>query len=666
MAPRLAVLAIAGAMFLVPTSASAAVFCVADPGCSGTAAATLNDAITAANANAEADTIELGSGTFTGPFAPIPIDVTLVGSGPDATTLTVPDGDAQTILTVGAGAAVSDLGVLIPVGMNNVGINSTGANFDRVAVEAASGAANATGASFFGGTNNFRDGTIDLSQPGTTGTAAQLTSGSAVEDSSISSNQVGVNTGGFPLGGGTVRRSTVAGNPAVTVSTTGGSGVVEDALIRPVGSNPVGVLVNQTAGLFGASTITLRHATIVGDESPGSTGVSVSAPTAVFFGNIAGAVLRNVAISGVDTHLSRVGTPVPPGCPMPCFTVAGIANLDVDYSSYDPAQVTDSGPGAFTAGASNTSTAPSFVDAAAGDYRLRHDSALIDAGDPASPAGGESATDRGDEPRKRDGDGNGSEVADIGAYEYQRRAPVASATAAPTSGPAGTSFFLDASLSTDPDGDPLTSFVWNFGDGSSDSGVNASHVFATAGTFEPEVTVTDATGLTGTAKRSITVSAPTAPPAGPPPPPPAGGKAGRCANVKAGTARANRLVGTPLGDLIRGLAGNDTISGGAGDDCLFGGKGNDKVSGGAGKDTVQGDAGNDSLSGGAGADKLVGGAGKDKLNGGRAKDSFNGGAGNDAINSKDRVRETVNCGRGRDTVKADKRDRLRGCEVRKR
>jgi Ca2+-binding RTX toxin-like protein len=121
---------------------------------------------------------------------------------------------------------------------------------------------------------------------------------------------------------------------------------------------------------------------------------------------------------------------------------------------------------------------------------------------------------------------------------------------------------------------------------------------------------------------------------------------GACRLARTGTAAADTLFGTAVGDLIRGGRGNDKISGLAGDDCLFG------------------QAGNDTLSGGAGKDKLDGGPGKDKLTGGKGKDTFTAGAGNDTINSKDGVRETVNCGKGRDRVKADKRDKLKGCEKR--
>ena len=55
------------------------------------------------------------------------------------------------------------------------------------------------------------------------------------------------------------------------------------------------------------------------------------------------------------------------------------------------------------------------------------------------------------------------------------------------------------------------------------------------------------------------------------------------------------------------------------------------------------------------------------MTGGRGNDIVTGGSGNDAISVRDGRRDRVNCGRGRDRVRADRRDRLRGCErVRRR
>ena len=128
---------------------------------------------------------------------------------------------------------------------------------------------------------------------------------------------------------------------------------------------------------------------------------------------------------------------------------------------------------------------------------------------------------------------------------------------------------------------------------------------------------------------------------------------GNCANVTAGTAAADTLLGSAFGDRLSGRAGNDRLSSLGGNDCLFGEDGADRLSGGDG---------NDRLSGGSGNDTLSGGAGKDDLVGGRGADAFSGGSGNDTINSADGRRETVKCGAGTDRVKADRKDRLSGCE----
>ncbi len=63
---------------------------------------------------------------------------------------------------------------------------------------------------------------------------------------------------------------------------------------------------------------------------------------------------------------------------------------------------------------------------------------------------------------------------------------------------------LDASASVDPDG-WLVSYEWDFGDGSSDSGVVVEHVFAGVGTYTVSLTVTDNDGVTDTDSSTIDV-----------------------------------------------------------------------------------------------------------------------------------------------------------------
>jgi large repetitive protein len=88
--------------------------------------------------------------------------------------------------------------------------------------------------------------------------------------------------------------------------------------------------------------------------------------------------------------------------------------------------------------------------------------------------------------------------------------------------------------------------------------------------------------------------------------------------LRTGTARADVLRGTPGRDLLRGLGGRDVLHGLGGQDTLVGG---------------------------TGVDRLLGGAG------------------NDTLVARDRTRDTISCGSGRDVVHADPDDRVaRDCE----
>ena len=108
---------------------------------------------------------------------------------------------------------------------------------------------------------------------------------------------------------------------------------------------------------------------------------------------------------------------------------------------------------------------------------------------------------------------------------------------------------------------------------------------------------------------------------------------------------------------------------------VLGGPGNDTivVAGNARPGFVDAAAPNegDGLLGGAGNDRLYGGANDDSLDGGRGNDlivtgggrnDVNGGPGNDVIYSTNHRTDTVRCGSGHDTVYADRKDKLSGCE----
>jgi len=70
---------------------------------------------------------------------------------------------------------------------------------------------------------------------------------------------------------------------------------------------------------------------------------------------------------------------------------------------------------------------------------------------------------------------------------------------------AGSAVGFDAGCSTDPDNDAL-SYVWNFGDGQTGSGISPAHVYSLAGTFNVILTVQDGQGGTDSFSASISVA----------------------------------------------------------------------------------------------------------------------------------------------------------------
>ena len=157
--------------------------------------------------------------------------------------------------------------------------------------------------------------------------------------------------------------------------------------------------------------------------------------------------------------------------------------------------------------------------------------------------------------------------------------------------------------------------------------------------------------------------------------------AGGSSTVLGGSGNDRIVANNPsYGGTLKGGAGDDRIRSAAplypaSDDVLEGGRGDDALSasdgqplrGGSGDDRLTGSEQPDEMDGGSGRDRLLGRDGGDKLNGGSGRDRIHGGDGGDRIVSRDRARDRVNCGRGRDKVRADGRDRALRCErVRRR
>ncbi|MCA3494379.1 MAG: hypothetical protein IOC85_12875, partial [Rhodobacter sp.] len=107
-----------------------------------------------------------------------------------------------------------------------------------------------------------------------------------------------------------------------------------------------------------------------------------------------------------------------------------------------------------------------------------------------------------------------------------------------------------------------------------------------------------------------------------------------------GSAAAERIDGSEMGNVVSGLEGedtlrgygsNDTLDGGADNDLMDGDDGNDSLIGGLGNDSVYGGAGDDILLGGEGRDFMFSGSGNDRLDGGDGNDQLGGNDGNDSL-----------------------------------
>ena len=87
----------------------------------------------------------------------------------------------------------------------------------------------------------------------------------------------------------------------------------------------------------------------------------------------------------------------------------------------------------------------------------------------------------------------------------ENEAPMAIADASPSSG--GVPLAVSFTGSNSSDDTAITSFSWDFKDGSTSTATNPSHTFTEVGSYDVELTVTDGEGLSSTDNVTITVNA---------------------------------------------------------------------------------------------------------------------------------------------------------------
>jgi hypothetical protein len=418
MARRL--LALTTALFaLSAPSASAATICVPFGTACDASHLNLQNAINAADTLPGRDTIRINAGYPLNENALVgaanPVDIVGSGRGPDGTVLRSPN-SAYPLDIQSPGSTVSNLRVVVENHggfESGLGLSANGVVADGITVVGETGIDNATGVQVRTSAV-LRNSSVDVPNSNAN-VAIRAEDATLIENVSAAGNRmVSASDAGPPA---VVRRLRSSGPSETGVRASGAGQVqVSDALIRlSGGTSGAGLAAESNSG--GSPSLTARHVTVVG------TGALVDAGVGAYSGALSPGQPATVDIRDSLFHALSTDLEVE--------SLGAAARITVDYSNYNPARVSDvsGGDAQVVAGASNLLANPSFVDAAALDFRLRADSALIDRGVP----GAGSTADLDGAPRPSDGNGDGVAVRDIGAFEFQRASapPPTADTSAP-------------------------------------------------------------------------------------------------------------------------------------------------------------------------------------------------------------------------------------------
>ncbi|MHC1571345.1 MAG: PKD domain-containing protein [Methanosarcinales archaeon] len=155
--------------------------------------------------------------------------------------------------------------------------------------------------------------------------------------------------------------------------------------------------------------------------------------------------------------------------------------------------------GGASAGDGDISADPLFADPAGGDFHLKSEYGRWNGRGWVNDSETSPCIDAGD-PSEKDPDGTrinmgaygGTSEASRSASTLDNNSPVANA-GGPYTGSEGSSIAFDGSASYDPDGS-IVSYEWEFGDGTTDSGVSPTHTYLHDGTYTVTMTVIDDDG----------------------------------------------------------------------------------------------------------------------------------------------------------------------------
>jgi hypothetical protein len=460
MVPR--TLAALVALLLLPAAAHAfpSTWYVAKGGSNGNACAdsahpclTIGGAVTKA---ASGDTINIGAGTFGESVNAGGKVLTFNGVGSDASTGTIVDGHGN-----GSAFILSNGGTL----------NALRATEDSAATVSASSG----GSSQMLTVTNaviIADGLQSPIDATTAGGSLQI----FITDSALQQVHTG-STGGSPqaleLSGGaaaSIVRSALSSGISSAVSSfagsnvtasdstfTGTQGILATNAILHVYRCRVTATSGNAVSLFGSSAAGTDPSTLIEDSlMKGSTGgvvlslneatrastTTLHDSTIVATGAGAVAAVSTNIINGVSSATTLDGTVVRAqstdgGTTRDLYANGNHASISASYSAFSTAVATGLATATAPGSGSNISGDPLFTDAANGDFSLQQSSPLVDRGDQAGLAVDEKDVTGG--PRVLDGNGDGSAVVDIGAFEHAYVPPVQGGGGGSGGGGGGTS-----------------------------------------------------------------------------------------------------------------------------------------------------------------------------------------------------------------------------------
>lgn len=474
----------------VPAGASANLYCVEKPPClGGTSAASPQSALILAELHLGPDTVLIGpqAAPYEGPFSysgADPVAIIGSGSGPGGTTLAAPASVLPTLTLKHPGSTVSNLRIEVVTGPG-IGLELEGtATGVRVQEDVDDDEIGPPLGVFLAGGASFEQGSVVMA--GGEGIAsADPGSYAFVRDSTVRSDEGnGIWTGGKL----SVTRSTVvSGSTGIEIRSLDGVGDLGNTVVR----SSHDAALRATYG----GTLTARHMTLLNDgDAPRGVEVAAGGPGT---GGPTNLTLISSIVSGYPTTLFRQG-----------IDSANPGNATLRYSAWD-GSTGQSGSGSTDLKTGNLpGTTPAFVQRLSlpptilSNLRPLSPSPLIDAADPGAPP-----TDHDGTPREQDGNGDGVDRSDIGAFEYVPHAPSAATIAAVPGAVAGETVQFAAGGATDPDPGETAKLVysWEFGDGGTATGPTAAHVFSAAGPRTVSLTVTDPSRRTATATTVVNV-----------------------------------------------------------------------------------------------------------------------------------------------------------------